>query len=80
MCSRDFDAGALVPPGWFDDHPGIIPTKAVVVIEGIDEDGRSGYYHITSDSCPDWAEIGLLRAALISAEEDWRDAVREVDG
>lgn len=78
--ARDFDAGALVPPGWFDDHPDIIPTKAVVVIEGLDGDGRSGFYHITSNSCPDWAEIGLLRTALISAEEDWRDAIAGGEG
>lgn len=70
-----FDAGALVPPGWLEEHPGVIPTAVISAIEAIDGDGNTGFYRIVSDACPEWKALGLLRAATMQTEYDWNQAI-----
>lgn len=72
-----YDAGALATPGWIESHPGVIPTSAVVLIEAIDGEGQTSFYHLTSDNCPEWRELGLLRAASLQVEGWWGRANQE---
>jgi hypothetical protein len=48
---------------------GCTPTKAVLVVETISEDGN-GLRYVISHGVPTWAAIGMLRSALNRIEFD----------
>jgi hypothetical protein len=72
-----YDPGALVPQAWFDSNPDAMPTAVVVVVEATDAEGQPSFHRITSNDCPDWRAIGLLRSGVLHAEEVWRMALHD---
>lgn len=56
--------------------PGIIPTKALLIVETISEDGP-GLRYIRTDDLATWQALGVLRSTLLALEavdlDSWAD-------
>jgi hypothetical protein len=48
---------------------GVIPTRAILVVETISEDGP-GLRYVRSEGPPTWQALGMLRSALLHIEHE----------
>ena len=52
--------------------PGVLPTRAVLIVETVDEEGR-GLRYVLADGMTTWDAIGMVRSALLRIEDGDRE-------
>lgn len=57
---------------------GIIPTKAILIVETISEDGP-GLRYVRSQGLMTWHAVGMVRSTLLHIEDSDREAWIEDD-
>lgn len=59
---------------------GVIPVKAVLVVETVSEEG-TGMRYVLSNGLRTWHAIGMLRSSLLKIENDdlrcWQDSAED---
>jgi hypothetical protein len=58
---------------------GVLPTRAVLIIETVESEGR-GLRYVLAEGMTTWDAIGMVRSALLRIEESDRDYWEGEDG
>lgn len=67
----------LVCDAFADENEGFVALKIVAVIEALDPEGNVVLMNAVTEGLPAWAAMGMLRAAQLDLEDDWRMSAEE---